>query len=157
MSLSKLLATPSPFVYKGETYLVPPWNYDIQAAFEKYFQGFAWTNLRKQINNFSDNEYAEEKSSLRRDIDSGKYDFGGPIVNSALDNIKHQKELIYLGFLYANKGKMIARELVTEIYENEEDKNELLRIVQEVNTPPNEKRLTNSTDLETPADNTKLD
>lgn len=145
MSASLALAAPAPFEFAGQTYLLSPWVYDVQAAYEAYFKAHAFKEISARRKYSDPDDYQADRDGLRRDVDVGLYDFGGELVQKSLNAVRHQKELIFLALAYATKDKPVTRDLVAKIFEDPDANQAIWALVAEVNRDPNSERPTPGT------------
>jgi len=135
MDTAKALAAGALFDFEGVTYTVPPVVFAIQAEFEKYFVAQAYANLRRD-QRILGAEYESERTSLRRDIDAGLYNFESDLVKDALRNTRHLKHMLYLCLAYGNKDRKIEKDLIERI-DKAGRSNDLMEAVNQANSDPN--------------------
>lgn len=137
---AKDLGKACPFEFEGETYLLSPWNYDIQAEYENYLTAKAYARLRAARVELGP-EYEDERAALRRDIDSGEYEFGQNLVMKSLKSLRNLKHLMYLCFAYSHQQDRLTSKvtpvLIEQIAKNDEKFTELATLMAEMNSDPN--------------------
>lgn len=91
-----MLGEPALFEHEGQTYKVSPWNFDVQAAFERYLEKCAYDAYEKSKKFLSPEESDKTLQGVIRDVTLGKYTFGTEEISQALKVPKHVEYLFFL-------------------------------------------------------------
>lgn len=143
MNEKSLFGTGLIFNFQDKSYNILPWTLEIQAAFEQYMISTAWENVMKQKSMVGEQEYDKLIHSLRQDIDTDFFAFGGEAFFKFTKKNVHYKHLMFLLLGYSNKGNKnvkITKAFIDAIFEDSERYEHLHNLISEVNRDPKEKK-----------------
>jgi len=132
-AVSAALAEGADFVYEDKTYKVHPCTYEVQAAFERYLEGYAIDTYYKLSRKMSVEDSDKMLAQLHRDISMGFYSFGSKAVREALDSKVHLRHMVFL--MLKKNHPEVTVELVREMFDAQGDR--LMLSVNLANADPN--------------------
>lgn len=118
--INRALGGGSELEFEGTVYQLSPWNYKIQAEYERYLERQAFDSLKKLKPLLSAEDYQEQLSRLQKDIAVGEYSFGSVLVAKSFYALPHFKHLVYLMILQNHKDvpKETVGLMVDKLYED---------------------------------------
>lgn len=94
--VSKAFGGGSSLEYNGKVFKLQSWLYRLQGDFEKYLEEHAWKKFLEQKDRLPPSEADAVRAQLMRDISTGKYTFGGPLLVESLWVPIHAAQWTYL-------------------------------------------------------------
>ena len=131
-SVASSLGLGSQFTYKEKTYTLSPWDFSIQANFERYIEDKAVQAARRMQRHLPEKDYSELLAKVTRDIATGVYSFGGEVISESLKSVENLQHLVFL--MLKKNHPEVTPQLVKEIFKEEMDL--VLQKMNEANADP---------------------
>ena len=135
-AIAALLAEPAIYSFRGKDYSVHPWTFEIQGKFEQYLRRYAIDRHHEIVGLLAPADSDKALGLLMRDINAGKYTFGGELCGEALDSPVHIRFMFFL--CLKKHHPEVTRENVDEMAR--EDYGGMIRAMNVANTDPNRRR-----------------
>jgi flagellar motor switch protein FliG len=130
--ISRALGNGSTLQFRGKTYRLAPWSYDIQAEFEQHLEQKAWETYLRATKCLPKEEVDALRAQTSRDITAGVYSFGAQVSVTSLSALPHLKHLVWM--LLEREHPEVTPMLVQEMLQ--EDQAEVFRAIDEANADP---------------------
>lgn len=116
---AKALGLPTPFEYKGKTYLLSPATIEVMSMFEVWLEQQAWNRVERTKSRCDPETYRERHDAVTRFIMSGGLAAGSMEAAKAANTVEGQKYDLYLRLMACpeNKDKDISESLASEMWE----------------------------------------
>lgn len=93
---SRISGAPIRLEHAGKAFDIPPWPIEIERQFAAWVYERSKQRIRADRRADGEAEYRERMDGLRRDYDSGVYEWGAPIVVRAWQSPSGSRHLVYL-------------------------------------------------------------
>jgi hypothetical protein len=94
--VNKALGGGATFDYKGKSYTLSAWTYEVQAEFERYLEGRAVAAAQRLGRFLSPAQAESMMDKVLRDVAAGVYTFGTETVAQSLKSVGHLKMLTWI-------------------------------------------------------------
>jgi hypothetical protein len=113
--VARALGKGSTLAYKGKTYTLAPWNYNVQSGFEMYVEDIVMSGAVRRAAKMPVAMGDRLIATTSADIDLGEYSFGSDACQRMGRLTKHYKHLVLLMLLENHNDA--TKELVDEMWE----------------------------------------